>query len=405
MDERGKVDTSGFYTSGAFAKRAHISLRTVRYYDQQNILKPTYVTPEGRRYYSDQDFVRLQQILLFKYLGFSLEEIKELTIAGQDDRVLVNSLELQRKLVQDQIEHLQTVEKALFDMSKELQDGKEVDWSDMLGLIYLTGMENRLQTQYQNEANISARIRLHSLFSQNPQGWFPWVYEQCDIKPGMQILEVGCGNGRLWTENQQELPDGLHIVLSDISDGMLRDVKRDAGLDENIFTFQHFDCQEIPFPDESFDLVIANHTLFYCSDISKACAELSRVLKSKGRIVCGTYGPDHMKEVTDLVQAFDERITLSSDSLYDRFGRENGGEQLQKYFHSVEWKAYSDSLEVNMPEPLIEYILSCHGNQNQYILDRYQKFRNFVTNQIGKNFHITKDAGAFIGKNKKSRKI
>lgn len=401
MDDREKIDTSSYYTSGTFAKRAHISLRTVRYYDEQNILKPTYVAANGRRYYSDQDFVRLQQILLFKYLGFSLEEIKELTIADLDDRVLVHSLELQRKLVQDQIEHLQTVEKAIYGMSKELQHGKEVDWSDMLGLIHLTGMENRLQTQYQNAANISARIRLHSLFSQNPQGWFPWVYEQCDIKPGMQILEVGCGNGRLWTENQQKLPDGLHIVLSDISDGMLRDVKRDAGLDETIFSFQHFDCQEIPFPDESFDLVIANHTLFYCADISKACAELSRVLKSKGRLVCGTYGPDHMKEVTDLVQAFDDRITLSSDSLYDRFGRENGGEQLQKYFHLVEWRAYSDSLEVNMPEPLIEYILSCHGNQNQYILDRYQKFRTFVANQIGKNFHITKDAGVFIGKNKK----
>lgn len=103
------MELSNLYTSGAFAKRAHISLRTVRYYDQQNILKPTYVAENGRRYYSDQDFVRLQQILLFKYLGFSLEEIKELTIAGQDDRVLVNSLELQRKLVQDQIEHLQTV--------------------------------------------------------------------------------------------------------------------------------------------------------------------------------------------------------------------------------------------------------------------------------------------------------
>ncbi len=391
------MDTSGFYTSGAFAKMAHISLRTVRYYDQQNILKPTYVTPEGRRYYSDQDFVRLQQILLFKYLGFSLEEIKELTIAGQDDRVLVNSLELQRKLVQDQIEHLQTVEQALHDMSEELQLGQEVDWSDMLNLIHLTSMENRIQIQYQNSANISARIRLHSLFSQNPQGWFPWVYEQCGIRQGMQVLEVGCGNGRLWTENRSKLPSGLQVVLSDISDGMLRDVKRDAGLEENVFLLRHFDCAEIPFPDETFDLVIANHTLFYCTDIAKACAELSRVLKPGGRIVCGTYGPDHMKEVTDLVQAFDSRITLSSDVLYDRFGKENGAGQLLKYFVSVEWREYVDSLEVDMPEPLIEYILSCHGNQNQYILDRYQKFRSFVTNRIGNKFHITKDAGVFIG--------
>ena len=140
------MEPSDYYTSGVFAKMAHISLRTVRYYDQQNILKPTYVAPNGRRYYSDQDFVRLQQILLLKYLGFSLEEIKELTIAGQDERVLVHSLELQRKLVQDQMEHLKLVEQALHDMSEELRQDKAVDWSDMLNLIHLTGMENRLQT-------------------------------------------------------------------------------------------------------------------------------------------------------------------------------------------------------------------------------------------------------------------
>lgn len=392
------MEPSDYYTSGVFAKMAHISLRTVRYYDQQNILKPTYVAPNGRRYYSDQDFVRLQQILLLKYLGFSLEEIKELTIAGQDESVLVHSLELQKKLVQDQMEHLKLVEQALQDMSEELRQDKEVDWSDMLNLIHLTGMESRLQNQYQNSTNISARIRLHSLFSRNPEGWFPWVYEQCGIRPGMQILEVGCGNGRLWAENQSKLPGGVHVILSDISDGMLRDVKREAGLKEGIFEYRQFDCADIPYPDASFDLVIANYLLFYCADISNVCAELYRVLKPQGRVVCGTYGPDHMKEVTDLVRAFDDRITLSSDALFDRFGRENGAEQLENYFSQVEWREYDDSLEVDLPEPLIEYILSCHGNQNQYILDRYQKFRAFVAGRIGKKFHITKDAGVFIGR-------
>lgn len=392
------MNTSDLYTSGTFAKMAHISLRTVRYYDKQNILKPTYVTPEGRRYYSDQDFVRLQQILLFKYLGFSLEEIKELTIADQDGQFLVNSLELQRKLVQDQIEQLQMVEQAIGDMSAEIQKVHEINWSHMLELIHMTNMESSLQAQYQNSSNISARIRLHSMFSQNPMGWFPWVYQQCGIQSGLKILEVGCGNGRLWTENIKKLPEKIHIILSDISDGMIRDVRRDAGLDEKRFTFQHFACEDIPFGDEVFDLVIANHTLFYCENIPKACQELSRVLKHGGKLVCGTYGSNHMKEITELVQSFDQRIILSADCLYERFGKENGAELLQPYFENIAWKQYQDSLAVNEAEPLIEYILSCHGNQNQYILDRYNKFRTFVIQKIGGCFTITKDAGIFIGK-------
>ena len=66
----------GYYSSGEFAKMAKVTLRTIRYYDKQNLLKPSYVNENGARFYTDGDFMKLQQILLFKYLGFSLSEIR-----------------------------------------------------------------------------------------------------------------------------------------------------------------------------------------------------------------------------------------------------------------------------------------------------------------------------------------
>ena len=74
----------GYYSSGEFARMAQVTLRTIRYYDKQNILKPSYVTDAGARFYTDEDFARLQQILLLKYLGFSLDDIREMTIADTD---------------------------------------------------------------------------------------------------------------------------------------------------------------------------------------------------------------------------------------------------------------------------------------------------------------------------------
>ncbi|HBN56222.1 MAG TPA: MerR family transcriptional regulator, partial [Lachnospiraceae bacterium] len=82
----------GYYSSGQFARMAGVSVRTIRFYDKQNILKPSYVKASGARFYTDSDFGRLQQILLLKYLGFSLEDIREMTIAGADYRLLKNSL-------------------------------------------------------------------------------------------------------------------------------------------------------------------------------------------------------------------------------------------------------------------------------------------------------------------------
>jgi len=267
----------------------------------------------------------------------------------------------------------------------------------MLDLIHLTNMETSLKTQYQNSSNISARIRLHSLYSKNKQGWFPWVFEQCKLEEGIKVLEIGCGNAGLWIENEEGIPKNIQVILSDISEGMIREIRRSELSKDGRFSFQAFDCHEIPFDADTFDLVIANHMLFYCEDIQKVCKEVNRVLKKGGHFLCSTYGAEHMKEISELVQEFDDRIALSADRLYERFGKENGAELLAPYFHNVKWNLYEDALEVDAPEPLIEYILSCHGNQNQYILERYHKFQQFVCRKLGKTFRITKEAGVFIG--------
>lgn len=393
-----KKESGGvYYSSGEFARMAQITVRTVRYYDKQNILKPSLVTPTGARFYTEEDFARLQQIMLLKYLGFSLEDIRELTVDDSDYSYLEHSLEQQQNLVRDRIEQLQLVEQAIGETVTEIRQQKNVDWNRMRELIHLTGMENSLKAQYRNSTNISARIRLHRLFSSNKQGWFPWIYEQCQITEGMKILELGCGNGRLWIENKAKLPADCEIILSDISEGMIRDVRREQSLQDNRFSFAAFDCHAIPYEDASFDLVIANHVLFYCKDVDRVCSEVGRVLKPGGRFVCGTYGMAHMQEVSRLVTQFDDRITLSGENLYEHFGKENGAQALAPYFAEVDWQQYEDALIVTQAEPLIEYVLSCHGNQNQYILEKYNKFRKFVEGQIRNGYTITKDAGIFIG--------
>ncbi len=388
----------GYYSSGEFARMAGVTLRTIRYYDKQNILKPSLVSEAGARFYTDEDFARLQQILLLKYLGFSLDDIREMTVADSDYHFMLDSLKIQLKLVQDRIEQMQLVEQAIKDTTESIQEEHTVDWSRMLDLIHLTGMEQSLKNQYQNASNISSRISLHSLYAQNPKGWFPWIYEQCQICSGMKVLEVGCGDGTLWVQNKKLIPENVEITLSDVSEGMLRDARRALGTEDTRFDFRVLDCQQIPYPEQSFDLVMANHVLFYCEDIGKALNEIYRVLKPEGWLVCSTYGSDHMKEVSELVHGFDEHIVLSADKLYERFGRENGAEILADYFPEAEWRTYEDSLVVPEPEPLISYILSCHGNQGQYIPERYREFFNYVKKRIGRGMKITKDAGVFIGK-------
>ena len=387
-----------YYTSGQFAKKAHVTLRAIRYYDKQNILKPSARTAAGARLYTDADLAKLQQILLLKYLGFSLEDIREMTLAAADQQYLLESMRIQKKLLRQKMDEMQAMDEAIDRTIEAIQTEQAIDWNSMLDLIHLTAVERSLKNQYQNAANISARIRLHREYSINPQGWFPWIFEQCHMENHSNVLEIGCGDGSLWLENKEKIPEQLHVVLSDISEGMLRDTRRmiHSNIQNARFDFQVFDCERIPYPNDSFDLIIANHVLFYCKHLTDVFQEIARVLKPNGVFICSTYGSEHMKEINELVSEFDDRIILSAERLFERFGKENGADLLAPYFHNITWLPYEDSLYVTEPETLISYVLSCHGNQNQYIIDHYKEFRNYVRKKTEHGFNITKDAGIFI---------
>lgn len=386
---------TNYYTSGEFAKRAHVSVRTIRYYDQQNLLKPSTRSKGGARRYSDADFAKLQQILLLKYLGFSLGEIRGLTLGTNDRQRLLDSLQIQRRLVEERIEEMTAVEAAINSTTQTLEAGRPVDWSQMLKLLNVSVMTQSLKTQYQNATNISARIRLHRDYSLNHEGWFPWLFRQLDLAADLKILEIGCGNGELWAANHAHLPDNCEIILTDISEGMLADAKKEIGEDAR-FSYQRCDAAQLPFASEEFDLVVANHMLFYCSDIPQVLKEVRRVLKKGGRFCASTYSKRHMHEITDLVQDFNPQIVLSSVKLYDKFGLDNGEEILAPFFDQVTCRRYEDAIELAVAEPVISYILSCHGNQTALLLDRYQEFKQFVEEQVAGGFHISKDAGVFI---------
>ncbi len=413
MSEKNEKDKNQYYTSGQLAKMAKVSVRTIRFYDTANILKPGIINEDtGARLYVREDFLKLEQILLYKYLGFSLDEIKELMLNSDDKDFILNSMRLQKDLVEDKIEQMELVKEAINETLGAYEKNKKIDWDRMLKITELTGMENSLQTQYKNAGNINSRINLHKEYSVNKTGWFPWLFSEIGFKEvqstdrELRILEIGCGNGALWCENIKKIPPDIKVILSDVSMGMVADAKNAlyaaAGrsakikqmLDDN-FDFMTFDCNGIPLEDESFDIVIANHMLFYFDKPDKVLSEVRRVLKKGGVLFASTYGSSHMKEITELVKEFDARIALAAKDLYLVFGLDNGEKILSRYFKTIEKKMYDDHLYVDKAEPLLGYIMSCHGNQNRFIPDRYKEFKAFVEKKTEKGFVITKESGYF----------
>ena len=352
----------GFYSSGSFARKAKVSLRTIRYYDKIDLLKPTLVEDNGRRFYTDEDFSKLQQILTFKMLGFSLDEIKAMTISTPDKDTLQKSLAMQLSLVRMQKAQLAQMEQALLEADAFLNNNEQMDMNHMVNLIHLSNAKHTLQEQYKTTQNIDARVRLHKECSVNPMGWFPWVFSHCALFEGCRVLELGCGNGALWSDNSERIPAHSQITLTDISEGLLEEtrIKLNKELDPVVaekslsIVFCPCDCRNIPFENEQFDIIIANHLLFYIEEREQVYQEVLRVLKPGGRFIASTYGPKHMQEITTLVQEFHPSITLADKELYEIFGLQNGADELRPYFSSLEIQYYEDSLLVSNPELLLE---------------------------------------------------
>jgi len=154
--------------------------------------------------------------------------------------------------------------------------------------------------QYQDAANLNARIALHQRFGTANIGWHPWVFEQLDLPTEARVLELGCGPGLLWGQNLERLPPGWQVTLSDFSLGMVEQARRSLAPSGYPFTFGQLDAQALPFVDDSFDAVIANHMLYHVPDRQKTYAEVRRVLKPEGCFYAATMSRDNMKQVADL---------------------------------------------------------------------------------------------------------
>lgn len=96
------------WTTGEVAKQKNISIRTLRYYDQINLLTPSYKDDNGRRYYSEKDLFQLEKILILKSLALPLENIRDLLDKLSYKQVLIshyNYLQEQLSNIQMNISH------------------------------------------------------------------------------------------------------------------------------------------------------------------------------------------------------------------------------------------------------------------------------------------------------------
>jgi ubiquinone/menaquinone biosynthesis C-methylase UbiE len=263
----------------------------------------------------------------------------------------------------------------------------------------MTLFDDASKIQYQTSTNLNTRIFLHERFGVHPQRWQEWVFEQLLVLPDCcHILEVGSGPGTLWSSNRDRIPLGWEIMITDISEGMVASARQSLEMVSPSIAFAVADVLELPFPENTFDAVIANYMLFHIKSRPAGLAEISRVLKPDGMLFAATNGVHHLSELVTLVNEFGPN--LQYPEMENPFSLENGFFQLAPFFIDIALQHYHNDLAVTEVEPIIDYLQSTMGEFNTLITgEQLDAFRAHVEKAIRSGngaYRITRDTGMFI---------
>ncbi|MBD3181524.1 methyltransferase domain-containing protein [Candidatus Poribacteria bacterium] len=248
------------------------------------------------------------------------------------------------------------------------------------------------KSQYQDSSRLKSRIQIHKLYSINKYGWQKWVFDHLKFPAKSRILEIGCGNGILWRENHKQIKNEIELYLSDISIGMIQDCKINLRDLKETFLFTVCDARNIPFKNNIFNSVIANHMLFHTDDLDKTLSEIKRIIKPDGYLYAATNGKNHMKELNELTQFFFP--DFKTGEVTKSFTLENGKDKLRKYFSNIEIHYYKDYLVINKAKPLVDYILSTVDEVDRSI---EVEITNYIQGKIYSEgvIKISKESGMF----------
>ena len=203
---------------------------------------------------------------------------------------------------------------------------------------------------YADPGRLDDRRALYEYQDPRPD-FFGWILDQVDWPPGGRVLDVGCGPGSHLERLAERRPD-VTMVGADVSTGMLAVARAAVPACRPVA----LDAARLPFDDDAFDVVMANHMLYHVADLGRTLGELRRVIRTGGRLVAVTNSVDHLAELYGTLAA-----TAGLDHWArptDRFTLEHHAPELARQFDHVDLRHQRGELAVTDVAAVVTYARS-----------------------------------------------
>jgi SAM-dependent methyltransferase len=257
-----------------------------------------------------------------------------------------------------------------------------------------TDLDRLRHLAYADPGKLDDRRAIYEYQDPRPD-FYGWILDQVDWPEEGRVLDLGCGPGSHLARLAERRPH-LDLTGGDVSTGMLAAARIAALACHPVV----LDACALPFDDDSFDVVMANHMLYHVADLDRAAAELRRAIVPGGRLLAITNSLNHFAEFDDLMAR-----AAGLDAWWrpsHRFNLEHSGEDLGRQFDHVDLRHCHGRLAVPAVAPMVAFAasmrdLSAYEFSDEAWAQVLVEFERLATAAIVDGpFEIRTHTGAFV---------
>lgn len=285
------------YSINQVAKIFQITTNKLRFYEKKGLIEAIRDEQNNYRYYTDEHLVKIQAILMYRVLGFSIEDIKTILSKDYKDGFL-NLFYNQWKMVNDEMHHLRLLQGSLEEIMDALYEGNEsqsldkiIESSKRINEVQAIkdnwedkwNFDNWSKTYDSSVKNNVGELGIYEHYEDILETVYELATKDIHTEPSqVKVLDIGVGTGNL---SEKFLSQGYDIIGIDQSREMLNVAKKKfSGLQVRLGEFL-----KIPFGNNQFNAIVTTYAFHHLNESEKCIAikEMLRVLKDDGTIIIG----------------------------------------------------------------------------------------------------------------------
>lgn len=369
------------FTVGELADLAGVSPRTIRYYHKKGLLSPVAYSESQYRQYDKSSLLQLQQILMLKYIGFSLEEITEI-FRHRKETSVAELLAGQRRMLLEKREQLNRI-------ITVVEKTRDYCSRDELGLSQLSELVKMLT--YNESANKS--FEYYEKYGVKQQDWYPWLFRQLGLQKGEKVLDIGGGYGLVWRRSFSLIPQGVQIVVLDKSREQIAlfqgfvDENRGLLKEGSAISFENKDLNRVSYGEKAYDCILSLHMWPYIENRTAFLEKVMRALKPGGRMCTNVNWKDYGTGLDSLLKGFSRNLDIwPKDEKRQEQIREIE-KDFRAYFPHTVCMEYDNELHIDDSGDLYRFLLD-RGTLGKQIAGYGREFANYLDEFLKKEGEI-----------------